>query len=194
MTTKERLFQFFHLPRGKVGARATSLVVADAAVSVATETVLILVTWQAISGSGTRRRLHYTITNTSAYLWSKFCNIKQIRIIFIFHVNVSVSHSHDAVSLLWLIIAHKQRVYFIPHPHFCPELPQFLQERWGQKVRNLASSFHTIRWWADLMSKRSNSAGLDETVSSDWHNMFNPNSVQCGLPLWRVDLGICPTP
>jgi len=44
MAAEERLFQFFHLPHGKVGSRATPLVVADAAVGVATVAVVVVVT------------------------------------------------------------------------------------------------------------------------------------------------------
>ena len=65
MTADESLFQFFHLPRGKVGTCATSFVVADAAVGVATVAVFVLVTWYAISG--TPCWLHYT-HHTSSYL------------------------------------------------------------------------------------------------------------------------------
>ena len=44
MAAKKCLFQFFHLPHGKVGACSTSLVVADAAVGVATVAVFVVVT------------------------------------------------------------------------------------------------------------------------------------------------------
>lgn len=41
VAAEESLFQFFHLPRGKVGTRATSLVAADGVTSVA---VVVIVT------------------------------------------------------------------------------------------------------------------------------------------------------
>ena len=44
MAAEKRLFQFFHLPRGKVGTRATPLVVTDAAAGVATVALFVVVT------------------------------------------------------------------------------------------------------------------------------------------------------
>ena len=62
----ERLFQFFHLPRGKVGTRATALVVVLAAAGVATVALLVLVTWQTTSGA--QSQLCCTQRQTFCYL------------------------------------------------------------------------------------------------------------------------------